>query len=406
MEKALQLAIDFRPGKETKFGTTSRKFKRDLVEFFKDTAQDWTVLEIGRLHGDTTFVLSRLFARVISVDLYHATMPQFPGGNIMYLSLDVYSVPWSWFTNGNNIAVVVIDAEHSYEAVSSDIWNALRYCGNTLRWIVLDDWGLPSEYDGEGFGVRRAAKEFEALGYISCAAAIGEQATNGESAGVIPSVLEASEGRICKVLRHLPQTYPDEVLASWKNADSGKDLNDKPTGMQAKWGPAVILGKSTWWVFRIPYDSQQNNVFADRRELGEAVRGELGGSFRDAQLHDRLEISAVDAGGTGRVHSGRHSDGFYRPQPHENGHMASLILRFGVPDFSSTLHRPRPQLELAFKDHKQACWMRCVMQPGRFEPDDAEPYQECDSRFVFLGMNHRSLADSMYRIFLDHGSVW
>ena len=55
--------------KDTFKNATSRKFKSDLIEFFKDDKyKDMTAVELGGCQGDTTKILGSLFKEVHSVD--------------------------------------------------------------------------------------------------------------------------------------------------------------------------------------------------------------------------------------------------------------------------------------------------------------------------------------------------
>jgi hypothetical protein len=49
--------------------STSRKFKKDLIDFFgNDKHKDMTMVELGCCHGDTTKIFSSLFKSVHAVD--------------------------------------------------------------------------------------------------------------------------------------------------------------------------------------------------------------------------------------------------------------------------------------------------------------------------------------------------
>ena len=57
--------------KDTFKNTTSRKFKKDLIEYFKDDKyREMTAVELGCCQDDTTKILSSLFKNVYMTTLW------------------------------------------------------------------------------------------------------------------------------------------------------------------------------------------------------------------------------------------------------------------------------------------------------------------------------------------------
>ena len=103
--------------KDTFKNATSKKFKLDLIEFFKDDKyKDMKVLELGACQGDTTRIFSELFKEVYAVDMDPENVPQ--------------------------VDVVFVDASHDYPQVAIDIQKCIDYFDNPI--IILDDYGNPN----------------------------------------------------------------------------------------------------------------------------------------------------------------------------------------------------------------------------------------------------------------------
>ena len=130
--------------KNTFKNATSRKFKSDLFEFFKDEKyKKMKVLELGACHGDTTRVFSEIFEKVYAVDRSEDNV-----GLIREKCKDVDNVESSVMdvTNDNwdfpQVDVVFVDASHDYPQVAIDIQKSIDYFDNPI--IILDDYGNPN----------------------------------------------------------------------------------------------------------------------------------------------------------------------------------------------------------------------------------------------------------------------
>ena len=127
------------------------------------------MLELGIFHGHTTAVLAAIFKKVISIDI-NAEFLQVAAeynkhhSNVVFLSVDSLSDAWGSFKN-NPIDVIVIDGDHSYEAVHADTLNSLRHL-QPLKYLVFDDFF-------HNWGVRRTIQEFRTAGGLSDCQAIG-----------------------------------------------------------------------------------------------------------------------------------------------------------------------------------------------------------------------------------------
>jgi lipopolysaccharide biosynthesis glycosyltransferase len=137
--------------------TCSSKMRYDIFNFFKDKTH-FKIAEIGSHKGYSTKILSKIFSKVYAVD-NNIEWTNFNkelnknATNIEYVNLDIYKNSWDILPN--DIEVVFIDADHSYDACKSDIINSMKNFKN-LKYIIFDDYGVWS-------GVKQIINE-----YIDC----------------------------------------------------------------------------------------------------------------------------------------------------------------------------------------------------------------------------------------------
>lgn len=134
------------PDKTEYKNTTSRKFKSDLISFFKDKSLS-VCLEIGTNHGHTTHVLSHLFEHVYTIDLHQSNIDiarkvNSDRNNINYITGDAYIA--SNYKNVPIIDVAFIDCMHTFEGVFTDIQTALSKCGKNGIYLIFDDYAHPT----------------------------------------------------------------------------------------------------------------------------------------------------------------------------------------------------------------------------------------------------------------------
>lgn len=136
----------------------TRKFKRDLLEFF-DPLHLHRCVEISSLKGQTTYILSHIFEEV-----YFVEQPMFfeqhwkiakngilkNRDNIIPIALDVYKEPWPF----KDVDVFFIDCGHVFSCACQDIDNVKKIL-KPNGYIIFHDWGLP--LCGEK-GVQKAIK--------------------------------------------------------------------------------------------------------------------------------------------------------------------------------------------------------------------------------------------------------
>ena len=121
--------------------STSRKFKKDLIDFFSDDKfKDMTMVELGSCQGDTTKIFSHLFKSVHAVDWRQENIDlskEMCKGcdNITYQVSNVVEDEWNY----PKADVVFIDASHDYPQVAYYIEKAITYFDNPI--IILDDYG-------------------------------------------------------------------------------------------------------------------------------------------------------------------------------------------------------------------------------------------------------------------------
>ena len=130
--------------KDTFKNATSRKFKKDLIEFFSDDKyKDMSVVEYGACHGDTTKVFSSIFKKVYAYDWAQENVDRITEkckgcDNVEVTVMDVVKDEWKF----PEAQVVFVDASHDYPQVAIDIQKTLDYFDNPI--IIMDDYGNPN----------------------------------------------------------------------------------------------------------------------------------------------------------------------------------------------------------------------------------------------------------------------
>jgi len=177
------------PDKRENKGTTSLKFKKDLIEFYKDKNND-TIIELGTHFGYSTKVLSHLFENVITFDNNYektclARAFNQKRDNITYFTEDAYK--YHWWETSNQVSAVFIDTVHVYNNVVMDIENCLKI--NNECHIIFDDYGMFTD-------VKRAVDEYIENKKLEFIKFIGEPAGSDCRPG---KILKDWEGVICKI---------------------------------------------------------------------------------------------------------------------------------------------------------------------------------------------------------------
>ena len=197
------LEIDRAPDKKDMFVTTSRLYKRHLAKHFCKLPSRTVVLELGVYHGHSTAVLAAMFQQVIAVDIDEtylriAAHNDRNHSNIVFLTVDLMAGGWHMLAS-SGVQVVVVDANHRYEYVRADAYNALSYLPQ-LEYLVFDDFG-------HEIGVQRTVRELQSNGAIVDCHGIGlgsngsrwrYQNWNEETGETFMSWTNESEGMICK----------------------------------------------------------------------------------------------------------------------------------------------------------------------------------------------------------------
>ncbi len=128
--------------KDTFKNATSRKFKSDLIEYFKnDKYKDMTMVELGCCQGDTTKVFSSLFKEVYAYDWSKDNIKEVRnkcGDNVHSEVMNVTNDEWKF----PKADVVFVDASHDYPQVAIDIQKCVDYFDNPI--LILDDYGNPN----------------------------------------------------------------------------------------------------------------------------------------------------------------------------------------------------------------------------------------------------------------------
>ena len=177
--------------KDTAKYTTSRKFKRDVLEtFYNDKYKDATLLELGTSQGQSTRMLSHAFKHVYTVEwddwnIEQAKIRCRGRENITFIKADLYGGEW----NLPKTDVVFIDASHQYQHVLMDIENVAKHMDNPA--YIFDDYGLPP---GE---VRKAILEKINDGTLTLSKPIGE--TPDQLVSAAGTKFIDQEGIICNL---------------------------------------------------------------------------------------------------------------------------------------------------------------------------------------------------------------
>ena len=149
--------------------STSRKFKKDLIDYFsEDKYRQMKMIELGACHGDTTKVFSKIFKSVHAVDWKQSNIDLAKErckdcDNITYQVSNIATDDWDY----PKCDVVFVDANHEYPQLVVDIQKALDYFDNPI--IVLDDYG-----NSNNSSVRKSIDEMVESGKLKIKKYIGE----------------------------------------------------------------------------------------------------------------------------------------------------------------------------------------------------------------------------------------
>lgn len=196
--------LDLTRHRDVEKSTTTRKFKKDILDtFLNDKFKDKVLVEIGCHKGNSTKYLSKIFKKVYAVDKWHLDKAKEhckDCDNVEFVKANLYpyrksdgsiqnAEDWGDFLP-SNVDVVFIDAGHEYQQVKSDIENALKLWPNVS--FIFDDYGLPP---GE---VKKAIDEHVEEGNLKISKFIGDSADDLISAANTKFI--DMEGCICNLM--------------------------------------------------------------------------------------------------------------------------------------------------------------------------------------------------------------
>ncbi|CAE7288710.1 unnamed protein product [Symbiodinium natans] len=248
-QAAAQAQIRRAPDGKGMATTSSHIFKSQLAEHFCEHGAGMTVLELGTHHGHTTAVLAAIFRKVIAVDILKSSLDMAARhvgelANVFLLSLDLRAADWQAIAS-NDVSVVLVGANHDYQAVLSGVRNALSYFPS-LRFLVFDDYFQDS--------VHRAVTELEEAGVLVNCEALGA-GWDGRHWYVRSSRVNRSEGRICQaghgnLGQLLKQSFLNRSFYVYR-----LPLNMHPSGYM-RFLPDGSLQSSQWsdGAWRLPQD--------------------------------------------------------------------------------------------------------------------------------------------------------
>jgi len=181
--------------------TCSHEFRCDIRDFFSDKSS-LKIAEIGSHKGYTTKFLSSCFSRVYAVD-NNVGWTNFnkrynkDSTNITYVNLDIYKNNFNVLPD--DIEVVFIDADHSYEGCKSDIVNSIKRFKN-LQYVIFDDYGVWP-------GVRQVVNQLLTNGVFVFERFIGINHVPSNN-GIIKYT---NEGIICRLNQNMKQDNLDKI---------------------------------------------------------------------------------------------------------------------------------------------------------------------------------------------------
>jgi len=201
---------------DTDVWSISQKMREDIFNYFNNKMHTtsgfmlnyrfnihkyYTIAEVGAYKGYTTKILSNLFSKVYAIDNNREFMNENiisnkDRVNITYCLKDIYKDSWNDLSE--DVDVVFIDADHSYEGCKSDIVNSLKRF-TSLKYLIFDDYGVWP-------GVRKVVDEFIQNKQLRFETFIGLTDVPGPNDTIVKNV---NEGIICSVNKPLQaKMYP------------------------------------------------------------------------------------------------------------------------------------------------------------------------------------------------------
>lgn len=139
------------PDKFVSRGTTSKKFKTDLYNFFnKEEFKKFKCAELGIFNGDSTLLLCNLFTYVIGIEhcqkQIDITTNFLKRNNIQNFDIIQHDLYRQKFPYVGQIDVFMIDAVHTYECVKMDTLNCIKSKKESSTedkklYFIYDDYG-------------------------------------------------------------------------------------------------------------------------------------------------------------------------------------------------------------------------------------------------------------------------
>ena len=199
--------------------TCSDEMRHDIKEFFKDKT-NYKIAEIGSHKGYTTRYFSKIFKKVYAVDINtnwtkHNKELNKDRNNIEYIHLNIYDEKWNKLPE--DIDIVFIDADHSYNHCKMDIENSIIKF-KQLKYIICNDYGAWK-------GVKKIVNEklidksliFEKYIGLSDIPFLNNQV-----------VKNSAEGIICSVNKLINDRY----IYKWENSN----IDYLKNGLMNAWG--------------------------------------------------------------------------------------------------------------------------------------------------------------------------
>lgn len=138
-ESYTQQLIESTAHKDTAKYTTSKKFKQDVVSYFKNF-KDKTYLELGSCQGNSILIYSTLFKSAIGLEFDDQNIQTSEHTCRNHTNIDIYK--FNVLDDWNSIPtadVINLDALHNEQGIRYMLTNAKKFFPNSI--FIMDDYG-------------------------------------------------------------------------------------------------------------------------------------------------------------------------------------------------------------------------------------------------------------------------
>ena len=196
--------------------TCSDEMINDIKTFFYHK-HNLQIAEIGSYKGYTTKVLSNIFSKVYAIDnniefINFNKVYNKDRTNIEYIILDIYKDNWNILPN--DIDIVFIDADHTFDGCKKDIINSINQFTN-LQYIIFDDYGVWQD-------VNYIINKLLMLKILIFEKFIGINNVPGPN-GIVKNI---NEGIICSINKNIKLEYINFCLSKLPSPSTQKQITN------------------------------------------------------------------------------------------------------------------------------------------------------------------------------------